>query len=141
VMSVRCENCGNVSSAETNFCRFCGTRFTLQQQSRSYDFAPPRPYAWKTDEFQTQTEARKTLDGYSNAQADVLAYRENSPIAIAYRCPNCMGQFLPQIERRISTTGWIVFSVLLVMFFPLFWVGFLIKEDVRVCPSCKARFP
>jgi hypothetical protein len=52
-----------------------------------------------------------------------------------------MGQFLPQIERRISTTGWIVFAVLLVMFFPLFWVGFLIKEDVRVCPSCKTRIP
>lgn len=140
-MNVTCDNCGNVSSAETNFCRFCGTRFTLQQQAKSYDFVPPRPYAWKTDEFQTQSEARPGPDGFSNAQAEVLAYRESPPIAMAYRCPNCMGQFLPQIERRISTAGWIVFAVLLVMFFPLFWVGFLIKEDVRVCPSCKTRLP
>lgn len=140
-MNVTCDNCGNISSAETNFCRICGTRFTLQQQAGTYDFAPPRPYAWKTDEFQTQSEARPKSDGYSNAQAEVLAYRESPPIAMAYRCPNCMGQFLPQIERRISTAGWIVFAVLLVMFFPLFWVGFLIKEEVRVCPSCKTRLP
>jgi hypothetical protein len=50
-----------------------------------------------------------------------------------------MSQMLPQIERSISTAGWIVFAVLLVVFFPLFWVGLLIKEDVHVCPACKTR--
>jgi hypothetical protein len=50
-----------------------------------------------------------------------------------------MSQFLPKIERRISTTGWVVFAVLLVAFLPLFWIGLLIKEDVQICPSCKIR--
>ena len=30
-----------------------------------------------------------------------------------YRCPNCGTSALPVIERRISTAGWIVFSLLL----------------------------
>ena len=28
------------------------------RQQVDYDQAPPRPYAWKTDEFQTQAEGR-----------------------------------------------------------------------------------
>jgi hypothetical protein len=40
------------------------------------------------------------------------------------------------MERKISNAGWVVFAVLLVTFFPLFWIGFLIKEDVPVCPVC-----
>jgi hypothetical protein len=50
-----------------------------------------------------------------------------------------MTQMLPRAERRISTAGWIVFAVLLVFFFPLFWVGLLIKEDVQVCPNCTSK--
>jgi len=137
-MTVTCQNCGNQSSAENKFCRYCGTRFTMEQQAKAFDYAPPRPYAWKTDEFQTQTEPGRPLNILPEGQADVLAYRDGAPVAMAYRCPNCGGQFLPQIERRISTAGWIVFAVLLVMFFPLFWIGFLIKEEVRVCPSCRS---
>ena len=68
-----------------------------------------------------------------------LAARDPHFMSGNYRCANCMSQFLPRIERRISTTGWIVFAVLLVLFFPLFWVGLLIKEDVQVCPSCNVR--
>jgi hypothetical protein len=50
-----------------------------------------------------------------------------------------MSQFLPRMERRISTAGWITFAVLLVFFFPLFWIGLLIKEDVRICPACNTK--
>jgi hypothetical protein len=109
-----------------------------QQQQPNYGYQAPRPYSWKTDEFQTQTDARKTA---ANAVfgAQPLANRGSEFMSGNYRCPNCMSQFLPRIERRISTTGWIVFAVLLVLFFPLFWVGLLIKEDVQICPSCNVR--
>jgi hypothetical protein len=60
-------------------------------------------------------------------------------IAQAYRCPRCFSQHLPRYEKKISTAGWIVFAVLLITFFPLFWIGFLIKEDVRICPMCNLR--
>jgi hypothetical protein len=43
------------------------------------------------------------------------------------------------MDRRVSTAGWVVFSVLLVFTLIFFWVGLLMKEDVAVCPVCKYR--
>jgi hypothetical protein len=139
---IQCQNCGQGNAPESQFCRFCGTKFLISppmpQQQQDYGYQAPRPYSWKTDEFQTQAEARKqTANAAFSAQP--LANRDQQYMAGNYRCPNCMSQFLPRIERRISTTGWIVFAVLLVLFFPLFWVGLLIKEDVQICPSCNLR--
>jgi len=152
-----CQNCGKLNATASNFCRFCGTKvgYPAQVQENPYDYSPPpRPYGWKTDEFQTHTEARRTAaTDYmaatgSNQYAPVqnayqgsatLAYHQNDQLGQPYRCPRCMSQFLPRLERRISTAGWITFSVLLVFFFPLFWIGLLIKEDVNVCPSCNTK--
>ena len=151
---INCHNCGNANTTESNFCRFCGTKFVLQQQTppqEPYDFAPPRPYAWKTDEFSTKSEARKTVGGTSridqhgqttpigNYQQQQLVHQHAQQLSQPYRCSNCMSQFLPRLERRISTAGWITFAVLLVFVFPLFWIGLLIREDVRVCPSCNSK--
>jgi predicted RNA-binding Zn-ribbon protein involved in translation (DUF1610 family) len=137
---IQCQNCGQSNVPESQFCRFCGTKFVVRQPvpQQAHDYSQPRPYAWKTDEFQTQTEPRKN-PGVQEFPGQPLAAREPDFIAGNYRCPNCMSQFLPRVERRISTTGWIVFAVLLVLFFPLFWVGLLIKEDVQICPSCNVR--
>jgi RNA polymerase subunit RPABC4/transcription elongation factor Spt4 len=137
---IQCQNCGQRNAPESQFCRFCGTKFLAaqpmpqQQRQVPYEYQPPRPYAWKTDEFQTQAGTR----GAENSPQP-LAARDAQFMTGNYRCPNCMSQFLPRIERRISTTGWVVFAVLLVAFFPLFWIGLLIKEDVHICPSCNTR--
>ena len=142
---IQCQNCGQGNAPESQFCRFCGTKFLIRQPmpQAGYDYQAPRPYSWKTDEFQTQTDPRKTPQGAHNAWSSVgpthLAAPNSQYMSGNYRCPNCMSQFLPKIEKRISTTGWIVFAVLLVVFFPLFWIGLLIKEDVHVCPSCNTR--
>ncbi|MFN2501546.1 MAG: LITAF-like zinc ribbon domain-containing protein [Pyrinomonadaceae bacterium] len=113
-----------------------------------YDYSAPRPYAWKTDEFQTQTEARPTGQGGLARDTDhtgqafspgPLSYQPSNHLRQAFRCPHCMSQFQPRVERRVSTAGWITFAVLLVFFFPLFWIGLLIKEDVKVCQSCNRK--
>ncbi len=137
---IQCQNCGQGNAPESQFCRFCGTKFLISQPmpQQGYDYQAPRPYSWKTDEYQTQAEARKT-SASAPFGGQPLASRQPQFMTGNYRCPNCMSQFLPRIERRISTTGWIVFAVLLVVFFPLFWIGLLIKEDVQVCPSCNTR--
>ena len=138
---IQCQNCGQANAPESQFCRFCGTKFLVSQQmqqQQNYGYQAPRPYSWKTDEFQTQAEARKQTANAAFA-AQPLANRDHQYMVGNYRCPNCMSQFLPRIERRISTTGWVVFAVFLVLFFPLFWVGLLIKEDVQICPSCNVR--
>ena len=149
-----CQNCGKLNSPETNFCRFCGTKFVIRSPmpDNPFDYSAPRPYAWKTDEFQTQNEARPTTHinkaqvptqhiGQQMPQHDAgpLVYQHPQHFTQAYRCPHCMSTFTPRIERRISTAGWITFAALLVFFFPLFWIGLLIKEDVRICPVCNSK--
>lgn len=151
-----CQNCGKLNTPETNFCRFCGTKFLMVQHQplddSPYDYSSPRPYAWKTDEFQTQNEARQTLptapvqpqtDHFNPAQqnfgAAPLAFLQPQHLNQPYHCPHCMSPYIPIMEKRISTAGWITFAVLLVFFFPLFWIGLLIKEDVPVCPTCRTK--
>jgi hypothetical protein len=106
---------------------------------QGYEYGAPRPYSWKTDEFQTQTEPRDRSHNAAHPGAAPLVYNPPQFMTGSYRCPNCMSQLLPRTERRISTAGWITFAVLLVVFFPLFWIGLLIKEDVHICPACRTR--
>lgn len=156
---VQCQNCGQVNNYGSNFCRFCGTKMVVgqqspppppQQQNQSYEYNPPKPYSWKTDEFQVQDakhQQRKTqeinrvqpLSNFNQPPPQHLAYQQAPAMTHGYRCPRCGTQNLPHVERKISTAGWIVFAALLLVFFPLFWIGFLIKEDVRVCPVCNLK--
>ncbi|MDQ3798317.1 MAG: hypothetical protein M3384_02605, partial [Acidobacteriota bacterium] len=145
---VHCQNCGQVNNYGSNFCRFCGARMVAaqttpppqqqQQQNQSYEYNPPKPYSWKTDEYQVQQQDAKTrrsqdihrvqpLPHPSQPMPQALAYQQAPAMAHGYRCPRCGTQNLPHIERKISTAGWVVFAVLLVVFLPLFWIGLLIK--------------
>jgi RNA polymerase subunit RPABC4/transcription elongation factor Spt4 len=151
---LQCQNCGQVNNQNSNFCRFCGTKFMSEQHQNgsNYEFSPPRPYAWKTDEFQiSESRSRRTDqinlqkpqqvqplgNPYQTPNApQPLAFHQPQNLAQDYRCPRCSSQLYPRFERKISQAGWITFAVLLVAFFPLFWIGLLIKEDVRVCPVC-----
>jgi DNA-directed RNA polymerase subunit RPC12/RpoP len=151
---IHCQNCGQENSAESNFCRSCGLRFTNQPNAleNNYEYTPPRPYSWKTDEFQvSKSDARKTeqksrvqpfgnqMSAANNFAPQHLAYQRPGQLDANYRCPRCGSHYLPIVERKISTAGWIVFSVLLIFTFIFFWVGLLMKEDVRVCPVCRAK--
>src|SRR2546421_12616760 len=109
-----CPNCGNMNVAEANFCRFCGTKVIVQPMSmpmgappNPFDHPTPRPYSWKTDEFQTQNEARRGRNtGYvegptrpfewpnGNNQAAQLAYQQPQNLTGPYPCPRCMTQIL-----------------------------------------------
>jgi hypothetical protein len=166
---IQCNNCGQVNAQESNFCRFCGMKIIplppsnqfipqpsphINGNDQNYEYAPPRPHVWKTDEFQMpESKTRQTqqinrvqplqnLEAITNQtarQPQPLAQYQPNQMAYGYRCPRCASQLLPKIERKISTAGWVVFAIFLVMFFPLFWIGLLIKEDVRVCPVCNLK--
>ena len=162
---IQCNKCGQANARESNFCRFCGTKMVQPQfdqffpqaqpnqvrNETSYEYNPPRPHAWKTDEFQaTDDKTRQTqqigqfqpLAKFNQPQAhqnqSIATFQQNN-VAYGYRCPRCATQILPQIQRKISNAGWAVFAIVLVVFFPLFWIGLLIKEDVRVCPVCNLK--
>lgn len=159
---IQCQNCGQVNNQSSNFCRFCGTKFSPEQftNGANYEFQPPRPYSWKTDEFQiSESKARKTqqmnFQPPNQFQPPVQQHQQQflqpqrpqplvyqqTPQHLAFKqmCPRCGGQHFPRIERKISQAGWITFAVLLVTIPFLFWIGLLIKEDVRVCPVCNLR--
>jgi hypothetical protein len=146
---VLCQNCGKTNSPESQFCRFCGSRIVLRQAVQEYQ--QPRPYAWKTDEFQTQNEARasQTADHVMTPQQQIAPQQFYAPVEIGYRgpqdlsgnyrCPSCGTNYLPIVERRISPAGWITFTVLLVFTLVFFWIGLLLKEEVPICPICRRR--
>jgi DNA-directed RNA polymerase subunit RPC12/RpoP len=75
----------------------------------------------------------------TSAAAAAPAAYQSGQFAQSFRCPRCSTTFPPRVERRISTGGWITFAVLLVVFFPLFWIGLLIKEDVVQCQGCNLK--
>jgi hypothetical protein len=152
---IQCQNCGQTNNYGSNFCRFCGTRMVIPQNAQPVmqEETPvqPRPYMWKTDEYQVkETPGRRTQE---IRQAQLLnqptmiapqtsqppAYQRPAYLQQGYRCPRCGTHQLPQITKKISSAGWVVFAVLLVFFFPLFWIGLLIKEEIRTCPICNVR--
>ncbi|HEY8561411.1 MAG TPA: LITAF-like zinc ribbon domain-containing protein [Pyrinomonadaceae bacterium] len=115
----------------------------------SYETAPPRPYSWKTDEFQIPEAPKgktinrvQPLPQFPPAAPTDAGMQPFQPAAVGqnFHCPRCSSQLYPRVTRQISTAGWIVFAVLLITFFPLFWIGFFIKEEVRTCPVCNFKY-
>ncbi len=177
---MHCQNCGQINTQASNFCRFCGTKFMAAQLNAVHNFngniskvsnfeyvpkvnnfeiAPPRPYSWKTDEFQiaeTKTPKAKQISQVQpfadfRTKPDLnfqqfppqqiqTQQQQSQAITNGYHCPRCRSQLFPRSVKQISNGGWIVFAVLLVTFFPLFWVGLLIKDEMRVCPVCNYRY-
>lgn len=145
-----CQNCGNENAASSHFCRYCGERL-MQQYSAPQKGQDPnvrRPYSWQTDEFRTNAEARHTLPELPQQMARPQInyapqpFAQNGPRYLSdpsYHCPRCGTTALPILERRISSAGWITFSLLLVFTIIFFWIGLLMKEDTRVCPICGLR--
>jgi hypothetical protein len=58
---------------------------------------------------------------------------------IRIRCPFCRKKGEPYVREQISMAGWIVFAVVLFFFFPLCWIGLLMKEKARYCRRCHSR--
>jgi DNA-directed RNA polymerase subunit RPC12/RpoP len=54
-------------------------------------------------------------------------------------CDRCGSTEPPYARTQISQAGWITFALLLIFFFPLFWVGLLITETEWRCRDCGAR--
>lgn len=125
---ITCNNCGRVNDESTRICRFCGTVLEYKQARDSgaqvLDYKPP---------------GAAHAGGVASAPQPLEAYSPPGAVAGGYRCPNCGSTYPPIAEKRISTEGWIVFAALLVFCLPLFWIGLLMKEELRLCPMCRAR--
>lgn len=54
-------------------------------------------------------------------------------------CDYCGSTEPPYRTSQISQAGWIVFALMLVFFFPLFWIGLLMTETNYTCRDCGRR--
>jgi RNA polymerase subunit RPABC4/transcription elongation factor Spt4 len=152
-----CINCGQQVDGGTRICRHCGTDTqTGQRGAGPQEYVPPRPYAWASDSLTGRPAppqpVRQQPPQFQPTQFQPQQYAPPpAPVPYAnqgiqsgygynYRCPNCGTNAHPRIEEKISQGGWIVFAILLVVFFPLFWVGLLMKEKYQVCPVCRVQF-
>ena len=55
---------------------------------------------------------------------------------MGFECPFCHTNNPPLVRQKVSTAGWMTFWVLLLVCFPICWIGLLMKEDYRVCSQC-----
>jgi hypothetical protein len=69
-------------------------------------------------------------------QMQMMAPVPPAQMGYGYACPFCMYQGPAMTKQRISTAGWIVFAVMIIVCLPLFWIGLLMKETVPSCPQC-----
>lgn len=128
-----CSQCGQFIESGQKFCRNCGAA-SEQRQTQT----PPRPYGWAS-----QSSPLHDVAGFEQPR-QVQPLVQTPPPApqpqlSVYRCPRCGTTAPPQINRKISTGGWVVFALMLLFCFPLFWIGLLIKEEERVCSMCFTR--
>ncbi len=136
-------------------------RKVQKEKSPPPQFNAPKPYAWIDDyvpgDGESVASSRKTaqIEGNfplrtQNEQTTKLGNQQTAQIehyqpqgfrlaekSSSYQCPRCGSTSLPVTRRVVSTSGWIVFSLMLAFFFPLFWIGFLMKEDQPYCPVCQ----
>lgn len=67
----------------------------------------------------------------------VVHHQQNYPM---WRCPYCQGTAGLRWESKISNVGWAMVIILfLVLCWPLFWIGFFIKEQHSYCNTCNTQ--
>ena len=119
---IACKSCGSLNDEAARICRFCGTSLGSSRQATGQrEYVPP-----------AQNWANEPA-----SSAPVQPYGAQAT-ASGYRCPRCGTSYPPQVEKKISTEGWIVFAVLIVFCLPLFWIGLMMKSEHRICPMCHA---
>jgi len=51
-------------------------------------------------------------------------------------CPYCRTNLPPRLTSHVSPAGWVILVLLLLLCWPLFWVGFFFREEVCRCRNC-----
>jgi DNA-directed RNA polymerase subunit RPC12/RpoP len=67
------------------------------------------------------------------------AHVHKAKVAKFVECRYCGSGARPYTTSAISQAGWITFAFLLILFFPLFWIGLLMTETQVNCADCGAR--
>jgi hypothetical protein len=125
---IACSHCGQQNAEGTRICRYCGRNLAPGTQlTQQAEYVPPTPF-WTGEQ---PRHAAPVAQAYGATP---------QPQAAGYVCPHCGSNYHPQVIKKVSTDGWIVFALLLFFCPPFFWIGLLMKEEYRRCTSCGAQF-
>lgn len=106
-------------------CKQCGTQFTtLPPDDEPLSYRQPPPIQPVFEEVAEEPRYEP--------------FRPYDPEA-SFTCPFCKARGAPIVAQKVSTGGWICFALFFLVCFPLFWIGLMLKEDVRSCSSCGIR--
>jgi DNA-directed RNA polymerase subunit RPC12/RpoP len=95
---------------------------------RGYDNYPPARY--REDDNRGRRYADDDDDDYQRPGRRLRRRERNC------ECPNCGAVGETYERKEIAQEGWIVLVVLLLTFFPLFFLGLLMKQNYLICREC-----
>lgn len=130
-----CPKCGTANAPHNFACDKC--REILPSVHSSTGGASSMPYAQPTATAQSSPFAAPPPTASAPLYSPP-AYV--SPQAGVFHCPVCGTTAPPVVTKKISNEGWIVFAAMIIFCFPLFFIGLLMKQDVRVCSVCNAQY-
>ncbi len=107
----------------------------MQQQAIS----PPQSYTQPQTYNQPQAYMQPQPQPYYAPPPQVINIQQNAMGMGTHACPYCHSVMMPRYDRRVSTAGWVVFTVLLFTTLIFCFIGLLIKEDQRFCTICGRR--
>ena len=88
------------------------------------------------DSLKNEKSARMASSrNYQSAYALPMKAARAAPIGFC--CPYCRSTKLPKLRSKVSTVGWVIFTVLLLTTCILSPIGLLVRENYRFCPQCK----
>jgi DNA-directed RNA polymerase subunit M/transcription elongation factor TFIIS len=144
-IQVNCPSCGKLLrlpddvSGKQLQCPGCHNQFKMQAQN-----GPTKSSRMVQSRGRIEAEIRRSrpssrVEEFDDDEFDDRPVRRRSARRYddgGFACPFCGSHDSPYTRSKISTAGWIIFAILLLVFWPLFWIGLLIKENYRVCADC-----
>ena len=130
---ITCDVCRTLNDDNARSCTSCGTSLWLSGRQPSGDISSARPVA------ERQRPAYTPPSANAYTPPAVVQPHAARPQTTGWRCPYCKSPAPPFTVQKISDAGWIVFGLMLLMCFPLFWIGLLMKDDQRFCSACRMR--
>lgn len=148
--TMTCQNCGQTNENGQNYCRDCGAPLVQPQayQPPRADAQSPKPYGWASPSSPlhdlgdtTQPRAVEPLQTVPIMNSPVAPnpFANSQPNVAGFRCPRCNSTAPPIVKSKMSDAGLITLILMIFFCFPLFWIGFLMREQFTVCPACLTR--
>lgn len=133
--SNKCSSCNLVNFASAKTCNRCGNDLTVQPVQT---MAPTIncPHCGNLN----SPDAKYCIRCMNLFSAPMTANLFN-PImnAPGFTCPFCHSNKGFLVQSKVSGAGCIVSIILLIFFFPLCWIGLLMKEQQRFCANCSMK--